>query len=431
MIIIPVREGARLKLPPELARTDLPRRLLKMSEESPIEIFRRCRGGALQASAVVGTVTCGTVQIEIWPKTAGNDATHDRTFLLNLLRFVGYLNKYHADIGGVSDAPGNPIEILIGEIAQDILNGLREGIPRRYEDQDLETTEVRGRIDFGRLSTRLPATKTLIPTRHALLSIDHRLSRMIKWVAQTLLMLTRSARTEEKLLSILAVLRDIDLARFSNSDLQSLTLSRFEMRWERTLTIAHLLRQGRSLNPTTAGYLSGITLVFKLHTLFERCLRRLLPAALQSPDLSVTHNTKRLFMLHSSHRDEAVVPLRPDFVYRRNGVPIAIADAKWKLLKESTKGYGIDAGDLYQAHAYMSRYRVCDTLLLFPKTRWMREDWSESYLIPGTDLRVHLLGVDIESLVSPEKEVSSHALARLARATVAFIPAREAPGTIS
>lgn len=423
MKIIPVREGAKLELPPGLAGPDLRERLLRMSEQSPFDIFRRCRGNTVQTCAVVGTVTCGEVQIEIWPKTASDDAAYDRTFLLNLLRVAGYLNKYHSATGGVDGAAGTPIEILIDVIAQDILDGLRPGTPRRYEDRDLESTDVRGRIDFGRLSTRLPRKQTSVPIRHASLSIDNRLSGMIKWVAQALLKLTRSARSKKKLLGILAALGDIDLAGFSESELENITLSRFETHWERTLAVARLLRQGRSFNPTTAGSLSGITLVFKLHTLFERCLRKFLAAALSS-DLSVTHKTKRLFMLESRRRDESVVRLRPDFVYRKGKTPIAIADAKWKLLNEAQKGYGIEPGDLYQAHAYMSRYQVHDTLLLFPRTRWMSEDWSESYQIPETDLKVHLLGVDIESLVSPEKEISSPALARLTQTIAAFLPAQ-------
>lgn len=423
MTLITVREGAKLKIPPELAGARLPQRLLRLSEGAPIEIFRRCRGGALQVLPVVGTVTCGTVRIEIWPKTASDDSTHDRTFLLNLLRFVGYLKKYHVSTGGVSEVAGSPIEILIGEIADDILNRLCEGIPRRYEFQDIESNTIRGRIDFGRLSRMLPTQQIQIPVRHASLSIDNRLSRMIKWVAQTLLEFGPSARNEEKLLSIVALLRDIDLAEFSGAELEDLSLSRFEARWERTLTIGRLLLQGRSINPTTAGPLGGITLVFKLHGLFEYCLRTFLPAALESHDVSVTHKNKEHFMLQSTRRKESVVPLNPDFVYRRNQTPVAVADTKWKLLEEGKAGYGIEARDLYQAHAYMSRYGVHDTLLLFPRTAWMSEDWSESYRIPDTHLKVHLLGVDIAALVSPDENVSSPALARLTTTIAPFIPA--------
>lgn len=423
MTLITVCEGAKLELPTKLVRTGLPQRLLRLSEQSKIDIFRRCRGGALQVCAVVGTVTCGEVRIEIWPKTASDDAAHDRTFLLNLLRVAGYLTKYHSAAGGVDEAPSTPIEILIGVIAQDILDGLLQGIPRRYQDKEIESTHVRGQIDFGRLSTRLPSGKTRVPIRHASLSIDNRLSRTIKWVAQALLGLTRLARSRKKLLRILAALSDIDLAKFSESDLENITLSRLEAHWDSTLTVAHLLRQERSFNPTTAGSLSGLTLIFKLHTLFERCLRQFLPLAL-SPGLSVTHKTGQVFMLKSRQRNESVVRLRPDFVYRKGKTAIAIADAKWKLLNETQKGYGIEPGDLYQAHAYMSLYNVRDTLLLFPRTRWMNKDWSESYQIPETNLKVHLLGVDIESLVSPDEQVSAPALARLTQTIAGFLPAQ-------
>jgi 5-methylcytosine-specific restriction enzyme subunit McrC len=71
----------------------------------------------------------------------------------------------------------------------------------------------------------------------------------------------------------------------------------------------------------------------------------------------------------------------------------------------------------------MARYQVRDTLLLFPKTKWMRQGWSDSYQIPDTKLQVHLVGVDIESLVSPEPMISARALESLRRTTAGFIPA--------
>jgi 5-methylcytosine-specific restriction endonuclease McrBC regulatory subunit McrC len=431
MRIIVAHESREVPLPPELARTDLKQRLLRMSEESPIEIFRRSRKGALLATAVVGTVTCGAVRIEIRPKTSSDNAEHDRDFLINLLRFVGHLKKYHAGVGRVNETDGDPIEVMASEIARDMLDSLRKGIPRRYEMRDTESTTIRGRIDFGRLSTKLPGEQMRVPIRHAELTINNGLSRIIKWVAKVLLGLTRSVRAERQLTEILTALRSVELAGFSQSELDAFTLSRSETRWERTLTIARLLSQGRSINPTTVGFLSGVALVFKLHNLFEQSLRRLLPAALPGGDISVTKKSKEeLFMLHSTKRNESLVQLHPDFVYRKGKVPIAIADAKWKLLKEDARGYGVDREDLYQAHAYMSRYQVRDAVLLFPRTGWMPVGWSDSYQIPDTNFNVHLVGIDIESLVSPEQMVSARACESLSRTMARFIPTQNEPVAI-
>lgn len=65
-----------------------------------------------------------------------------------------------------------------------------------------------------------------------------------------------------------------------------------------------------------------------------------------------------------------------------------------------------------KAPAYMSRYGVRDTLLLFPRTVWMSEDWSERYQTSDAHLKVRLLGVDIAAHVSPDENISSHARPR-------------------
>jgi 5-methylcytosine-specific restriction enzyme subunit McrC len=416
---IVIREGEELRLPHDASRAGLIRRLLRLSDSSPFPIFYLSRG-ILRAASVVGTVTCGAVRIELRAKTDSNDGLRNSGFLLNLLRYAGFLNTYSAAAGRVAGSRSDPVEVLIAEIADDMASGLRGGVPRRYELKDSEAPTVRGRIDFTRLSTTLPSDRTLIPIRYAPLTPINQLSRFIKWVAHSLLGLTHSVANRERLFAITSILRDVDMSGWSRGEIERLTLSKFEMHWQRTLSVARLMLLNQSLDPTAAGSSDGVAVVFPLDRLFERSLRRLLPTG----DFTISHRTEDLYMLKSQERGNPAVRIRPDFVYRRGSRPIAVADAKWKVLIQGAPAFGVDPADLYQVNAYLTRYRLTNALMFFPKGAWMNEGWSHSYDIPGTAFHIHFVSVDIESLVSSERTVRLRALEVLGDTTTRLIPRR-------
>jgi 5-methylcytosine-specific restriction enzyme subunit McrC len=407
-----VLEGEPLPLSQHRGRVDLIKRLMRISDAAPFPVFSLSRRGELRAGQVVGTVTCGDTRIEILPKTADGDVAQDRDFLLNMLRFCGYVDRYTAAAGSVQEIDTHPIEVLIAEIADDISSGLRAGVPRRYQGTEAESPVIRGRIDFTRLARRLPGVVRM-PIRYAPLVIGNDLARLIKWVAHALLRITRSVRTEEKLSSALGTLHEIDITGFSSREANRLKLSRFESRWQRTVTIARLLLEGSSLNPTLAGAVDGTAVVFPLERLFERCLRQLLPLALPDCRYSVSYRTDPLYMLSARGGDAKAIRLKPDYVYRKEGHTIAVADAKWKRLAYDDPAYEVDRADVYQTASYLLRYQLRDALLFFPRVAWMPPGWAGSFDIPRTDLHLHLIGVDIESLISPQPALRAESLVTL------------------
>lgn len=409
-----VQEGQVLPLTSASGRAGLIKRLMRISDGSQFSVFSLSHG-LLRAGPVVGTVTCGNTRIEIRPKTVTGDAVHDRSFLLNLLRFCGYLNRYDAAPGSVQEITADPIEVLIGEVASDISAALLNGPPRRYYESSDESPTVRGRIDFTRLAGRLPSNSMRVPIKHAPLVINNDLSRMIQWVASTLLSLSRSVHTQEKLISALGALRSVDGRGFSALEASRLKLSRFETGWQRTLTMAKLLLEGNSLNPTLAGDADGIAVVFPLERLFEQCLRRFLSLALSNSGYSVNHRTDKLYMLAERGLGAGAIRIRPDFVYRNDGRAIAIGDAKWKQLVHDAPGYGVAPADVYQTASYLLRYQLKNALLFFPKAAWMEASWMGSFDISGTALRLHLVSVDIESLVSTYRRMREEALTELTK----------------
>ena len=107
-----------------------------------------------------------------------------------------------------------------------------------------------------------------------------------------------------------------------------------------------------------------------------------------------------LFLFVDEEEQSGVVRLRPDSVLTRGGKRIAIADAKWKRASESGVAHGIKREDFYQIHAYLTRYKVSEAVILVPKAPWMPGTWTKSYRDADTNAQVHLVGVDVEGLVS-------------------------------
>jgi 5-methylcytosine-specific restriction endonuclease McrBC regulatory subunit McrC len=78
--------------------------------------------------------------------------------------------------------------------------------------------------------------------------------------------------------------------------------------------------------------------------------------------------------------------MEPDLVLRRDGMPIAVLDAKWKKL-----GTAPGAGDLHQVISYGTVVGVEHVGLVYPGRRFIHDRIA----IPGSTLHVHLVEVRV------------------------------------
>lgn len=391
-------EGMPVPLPPDVEPRWFADRLMQLTDSAPFTAFRWKRGG-LYAGEVVGCVQLGRIRINILPKLDTAEPERDKSFLLNLLRSAGYLSYLHQGSAEVRAETLDPLEAMVFEVAKEMANALREGHPRRYEEVREDSPVLRGRIDFTRLSTRLPGS-AIIPIRHSPLGVNNHLAQVIKGIATFLHRITRSAVNRQRLGMILSTLSPVDNKVVSVAQVDAIVLSRYEMRWSKTLAVGRLLLSGQSPDPTFGGRNQAFSLLFPMQHLYERALRNILAAAIDGSGSSVKSRSEPLFLFVDEEEQSGVVRLRPDYVFTRGGKPIAIADAKWKRASESGVAHGIKREDFYQIHAYLTRYKVSEAVILVPKAPWMPGTWTKSYRDADTNAQVHLIGVDVEGLVS-------------------------------
>ncbi|UZE05023.1 McrC family protein [Pseudomonas corrugata] len=413
-------EGMHIPLPPDIEPRWFADRLIRLTDSAPFTAFRWKRGG-LYAAEVVGCVQLGRIRINILPKLDTPELDRDKSFLLNLLRSAGYLSYLHQGVAEVRAETLDPLEAMISEIAIDIANALREGYPRRYEEYCEDSPALRGRIDFTRLSTRLPGSAT-IPIRHSPLGINNGLAQVIKGIATFLHRITRNAVSRQRLGAVLSSLSLVKSKVVSVAQVDAIVLSRYEMHWSRTLAVGRLLLSGQSPDPTFGGNNQAFSLLFPMQHLYERALRKILVTAIAGSGIKVNARSEPIFLFVDTENQSGVVRLRPDYVFSRGGEPIAIADAKWKRASEGGAAHGTKREDFYQIHAYLTRYKVSEAVILVPRAPWMPEKWIKSYSDADTDAQVHLIGVDIEGLVGRSAKARDASYKSLAEMLGSILP---------
>jgi 5-methylcytosine-specific restriction enzyme subunit McrC len=413
-------EGMPVPLPPEVEPRWFADRLLQLTASAPFTAFRWKRG-RLYAAEVVGCVQLGRIRINILPKLDTPEHGRDKSFLLNLLRSAGYLSYLHQGSAEVRSETLDPLEAMISEVVKEMTMALREGHPKRYVEVREDSPVLRGQIDFTRLSSRLPGS-AVIPTRYSQLGVNNELSQIIKGIAAFLHRITRSAVSRQRLGVFLSNLSFVDNKPVNLGKVDGIVLSRYEMRWSKTLAVGRLLLSGQSPDPTFAGRNQAFSMLFPMQHLYERALRKILSTAIAGSGMSLKVRSEPLFLFVDDEDKSGVVRLRPDYILNRGVETVAIADAKWKRASEGRAAHGIKREDFYQIHAYLARYKVSDAVVLVPKAPWMPEVWIKSYRDADSGAQVHIMGVDIEGLLSRSGKVRDASHKMLAEMLGGILP---------
>lgn len=406
--VVRVLERQRVPLPAHLDTARTRERLLSAVEGAgmPDALEHRRRG--LFAKGAVGVVDIGDVAVEILPKTReGATPDEGRAFLANLLRFVGRdRGPFATAAAAIREGSAGLVEVLYAWVVATAARHADVGLPRRYMPRTEASTAVRGRIDMKRVALARPGRDFELVIRHAPLSPDNDVVRAVRWTVREVASRTRRSgtrRVAHALLDELCGVADVaaDVALFDRVSLRPL-----EEHWTPLLAFGRSLVRQRSLDPASAGGQPSVAVLFTLHDLFERALRRVLhdhgPAAGLFPASIPRH-------LLRSDRGADLVRLKPDYVLRLtdpSGDRLAVADAKWK---DIWTGAGVpEPGreDAYQLTAYMAAGGATSGFLLAPLVGGVDGEPLRFYRhrVTGTGATVDVVGVHVPTLLKPGAE---------------------------
>jgi 5-methylcytosine-specific restriction enzyme subunit McrC len=261
----------------------------------------------------------------------------------------------------VSSVRGDLLEFMIFQLATRLRRQLDHGAPRRYfeHSEDLET--IRGRVDLGRLSRIIPGGRIRVPVKHSPLQRDNNLSRMVRATIAALYSKTRVWSTRKLLSSCDSSLIDVRLYPLTLDLIESAEPNMLEEDWRWVYEIALLFSGDRRTDPLSAGSEDQFSIIFSLHGLFERAVRRVFAGHLPG-GLCLSVSKSIGYLMSALPSGNRLLNLQPDLVFGRGGPPLLIGDAKWRVRKSDSIG----RNDAYQLASYMFHSNAEAGVLFYP-----------------------------------------------------------------
>lgn len=367
--VLRVLERQRVPLPPPLDTARIRERLVRAADRAGMPDALESRRRGLFAKDAVGVVDIGEIAVEILPKTRdGATADEGRAFLVDLLRFVGRdRGPFAMAAASISERNGGLAEVLFAWAVQTVSQHIEAGIPRRYMPRTEASTAVRGRIDMKRVALARPGRDFELVIHHAPLSANSDIGRAVRWLVREVVRRTRRAETRRAGQGLLIELHNVDDIEASEALFDRIILRPLEEHWGPLLAFARSLACQRSLDPAAAGGHASVAVLFTLHDLFERALRRVLQDHGSGMGLSPARIPRHLL---APENGAGLVRLKPDYTLRLadtgDGERLAVGDAKWKNIWTASGDPEPSRQDAYQLTAYMTAGKADAGFLFAP-----------------------------------------------------------------
>jgi len=395
-------EYSRVQLPEAWNTATVRERLDQAALRAGFRAFE-IRGRQLHALGVVGVVDLGDLIVEILPRTHEDDTPGEATiFLSELLQFGGVMDRLSVVDARTSPGERMLLEIVLAWVVREALSNVREGLPRRYETRNETSTAVRGRIEMRQLARRGPGREFELHVRHAPLSEDNALSRIVRWLLVQVSSRTRLVATRRMAQRVLQDLAHVGDAAPDRRDVQRIVLQQTELHWRPLLDFADMLLRQVSPDPTRAGRHDAVAVLFRLHDLFERVLRRVFRDGLPARGLQVHRQSLRL-LSGAAGDGHAALPLKPDLLFGPQGSVTAVGDAKWKRILDGPSGAAsLSEADAYQLTTYLAAYRASEGFVFCPTASATADQAPvfQDFTVTGLNARLSITGVNLPALIA-------------------------------
>lgn len=329
---------------------------------------------ALRAGQVVGILAAENCSLEILPKIdaagdEGGDASQGQV-RKRLVHMLAVALNLDVQSGALSDhdwQSNTLLEILISLFTRDLIDAVRQGMPRRYVGIEDDLPALRGKLDVVRQFSVLAASPQRLACHYDELSSDILLNRIMRTAVDRLRRVAIRPENQRLLGELALSYAEISPIPAKEIAWDSVQLDRTNARWRSLLAMARFLLGDRH-QTTSVGGQQGFSLLFEMNILFEQYVGRLLRRALTGSPYSVHLQGGRRYCLQDVESGRRTFQTKPDILIKNGDVVVHIIDTKWKRVtsKVDDPKRGVSQSDVYQMMAYGQIYS-CDRLtLLYP-----------------------------------------------------------------
>ena len=259
---------------------------------------------------------------------------------------------------------------FVNEVHGIILNGIKQAY-RPYENNE---NFLKGKVIYAKHATKNFAHKDKFYVEYDVFTINRPENRLIKSTLKFLKNITSSARTKNRIDSLIANFDDVDYSTNYMQDFAASVTDRSMAGYGNALRWVEIFLLNRYVN-LTRGRNVSYAVIFATRRLFDSYTVYSLGRMLDNQRFRAEIQHKQYPMLnHTMPRDtvtaDAIITLR------ETGMRVAF-DAKWQGLTGNEENYGIKEQDIYDLYTLLEKYKTDSVCYIYPLTREMREDARE------------------------------------------------------
>jgi 5-methylcytosine-specific restriction enzyme subunit McrC len=207
---------------------------------------------------------------------------------------------------------------------------------------------------------------------------------------------TRDDRNRLNISRLLAFFEGVDASADYEADFSKCATDRSMSHYEKTLSWCRVFLRGNSFT-AFAGNEVAVALLFPMERVFESYVAAKLRRHISGDVKLQTQDTRYSLF----DRPAKAFSLRPDIVLT-GGDGTVVMDAKWKLLSDNMRNYGISQSDMYQMYAYSKKYNAEKIVLLYPQPDNLRGAGISFQSDDGVSVEVSFI-----DLLQPDASVSA------------------------
>ena len=354
--------------------------------------------GHLRAKQCVGVLAAGECSLEILPKVdpdaAPPEAATVRAQLVRMLDAALDFGLSDGEAAALARQDTTLLDILIRIFADRLLDQVRQGLPRAYQERAEDLGALRGRLDVHRQFTVNAVRPDRLACRFDELSVDTPLLQVMRACVIFLSRRARAFETQRRLSELRLLLQDVRDVAPASLPWGLVRIDRSNRKWRTLFELAQLFlrREWQASHHDARQDSNAISLMFAMNDLFEATVAAALRRSLSPLGLEVVSQGGLRACLGSWTADQPCVGTtfrtKPDILIRRSGRILAIIDTKWKCLRPKAEEgkQGVSQSDVYQMMAYSQLYECDRMLLLYPHHAGLAQDRLQSSFgiaVPG------------------------------------------------
>jgi 5-methylcytosine-specific restriction enzyme subunit McrC len=310
----------------------------------------------------VGYIQLSTCSIEILPKVRGNNVEHSRRVLIRLLNRTGFTKINESEIGDLSLLKESLLEILGFFYAKKLSKELKKGLYQYYVVENDNLQRIRGKINIKEQIQNSANRSTSVSCQYDNFTTDNPLNQIFKATIMVLIRNISYSETQRLLRHEMGVFDEVSTGYTPSNTFDLISFHRNNQRFYESFLLAKLILSGMA-STSNSGSARNFSILFKMNELFEEYISVLVKQI--TPDVTVKERKYKLLVNKQTGRKNFL--LEPDLVIRSKFGGHLIIDTKWKRFDPTNASHGVQRSDLYQMYAYLTRYKLVQTVvLLYP-----------------------------------------------------------------